>query len=64
MTLDEAASFLNATPADLPGLWNAPSYPELTSPQLVQAALQRQRPSVDYRDTAAALFTPATTPPA
>ena len=35
---DRAAKRLNATPTDIPGLWNAPGYPELTTGQLVSAA--------------------------
>jgi len=34
----EAARKLNATPANIPGLWNAPGYPELTTGQLLSAA--------------------------
>lgn len=36
--LEQAAAKLGATPADIPGLWNAPGYPELTSWQLLDAA--------------------------
>lgn len=39
--LAQAARILNATPADLPGLWNAPGYPELTDWQLIHAASSR-----------------------
>lgn len=34
----EAARKLNATPSDIPGLWNAPGYPELTTGQLLSVA--------------------------
>lgn len=33
-----AADRIGATPADIPGLWNAPDYPELTSGQLLDIA--------------------------
>ncbi len=33
-----AAERLGATPADIPGLWNVPGFPELTQGQLLQAA--------------------------
>lgn len=34
--LQRAASEMRATPADIPGLWNVPGYPELTTGQLLQ----------------------------
>lgn len=34
----DAARRLNAVPADIPGLWTAPGYPELTTSQLLQIA--------------------------
>jgi hypothetical protein len=37
-TLSDAVKKLNATPATIPGLWNAPGYPELTTAQLLQIA--------------------------
>lgn len=36
----DAAERLGATPADIPGLWNAPGYPELTTGQLLSIARQ------------------------
>lgn len=36
-----AAAELGATPADMPGLWNLPGYPELTSAQLVQIFMDK-----------------------
>ena len=43
MTLVErSAQYLNATPADIPGLWNAPGYPELTTNQLIEIATTRE----------------------
>jgi hypothetical protein len=36
-----AAMLLGATQADIPGLWNAPGYPELTTGQLLQVASAR-----------------------
>ena len=36
-----AAELIGATPADIPGLWNAPGYPELTTGQLLQIAAKR-----------------------
>lgn len=44
-----AAARLNATPADIPGLWNAPGYPELTTGQLLNAAGFRLNPFADGR---------------
>lgn len=38
MTIEAAAKIVGATPADIPGLWNAPGYPELTTGQLLQIA--------------------------
>lgn len=35
-----AARWLNAMPAGVPGLWNLPGYPELTSGQLVDVYLR------------------------
>lgn len=35
--VQEIARQLGATPADIPGLWNAPGYPELTTAQLISA---------------------------
>ncbi len=34
----DAAKALGATRADIPGLWNAPGYPELTTGQLLDIA--------------------------
>ena len=34
----QAALRIGATPADIPGLWNAPGYPELTTGQLLDIA--------------------------
>lgn len=36
------AAIIGATPADIPGLWNAPGYPELTTAQMVQVARQTE----------------------
>ena len=36
----ECARKLGATPADMPGLWNVPGYPELTTAQMLSAATQ------------------------
>jgi hypothetical protein len=36
--LEQAARRLGAVPADIPGLWYAPGYPELTDYQLLDAA--------------------------
>ena len=52
MTVNEAVCVLNASPAGIPGLWNAPGYPELTTAQMLQAAQRRQGPNADYRDVA------------
>lgn len=37
-TLSAAAYAMGATPADVPGLWNLPGHPELTSNQLIGLA--------------------------
>lgn len=37
--IERAAEKLEATEADIPGLWNAPGYPELTTNQMVALAL-------------------------
>lgn len=34
---------LGATPSDIPGLWNAPGYPELTTGQLEQILRERMK---------------------
>jgi hypothetical protein len=36
-----AARKLSATPSDMPGLWHAPGYPELTTGQLLSIANAR-----------------------
>ena len=38
MAVNSAAGRLGATPADVPGLWNLPGYPELTTGQLLEVA--------------------------
>ena len=38
LRVERAARKLWATPADLPDLWNAPGYPELTTNQLLSIA--------------------------
>lgn len=40
-----AAMLLGATEADIPGLWSAPGYPELTTGQLLQIASDRAHPA-------------------
>jgi len=42
--VERAAIMLNATESDIPGLWNAPGYPELTTSQLVQIAAEKETP--------------------
>ncbi len=37
--IERAARKIGATPADIPGLWNAPGYPELTTNQLLNVAV-------------------------
>lgn len=41
--IQAAANILGAVPADgpIPGLWNVPGYPELTTGQLLQIAAER-----------------------
>lgn len=36
--IDCAAAAVNAKPAEIPGLWAVPGYPELTTNQLLQIA--------------------------
>jgi hypothetical protein len=43
MSLYDIARSMGATPADIPGLWNLPGYPELTTAQLVQIVLKHMR---------------------
>jgi hypothetical protein len=38
LVIEKAAERLKATKADIPGLWNAPGYPELTTAQLCAVA--------------------------
>jgi hypothetical protein len=38
--IENAARRIGAAPADLPGLWTAPGYPELTTAQMLDAARQ------------------------
>jgi hypothetical protein len=38
---EAAVEKLGATPADIPGLWNLPGHPELTSQQLLDLASRR-----------------------
>jgi hypothetical protein len=45
MTINEAATILGATPADVAGLWNAPGYPELTTAQMMYIATEKKSPS-------------------
>lgn len=51
----EAAKSLGAMPADIPGLWLVPGYPELTTGQMLQVAKQSQR-SVTVYSVAEALM--------
>jgi hypothetical protein len=44
---EEAAKRLGAVPADIPGLWFAPGYPELTTGQLVSIAFPGYTVSYD-----------------
>lgn len=37
-TIEQAAATIGAIRADIPGLWHAPGYPELTTGQLLDAA--------------------------
>jgi len=39
-----AARVMGATPADIPGLWNVPGLPELTTGQLLMLAGQKLFP--------------------
>lgn len=36
-----ASALIGATPSDIPGLWNAPGFPELTTGQLLSLAMNR-----------------------
>ncbi|EQA97255.1 hypothetical protein L286_23300 [Sphingobium sp. HDIP04] len=53
MRMDQATAYaarqLGATPADIPGLWNVPGLPELTTGQLLQIAAQQVCP-IDFND--------------
>ena len=40
INIDCLAKVLGATPSDLPGLWNLPGFPELTTNQLLDVAAQ------------------------
>lgn len=52
--VQEIARQLGATPADIPGLWNAPGYPELTTAQLI-SAWRGLLKGVEIRDIAVTL---------
>ncbi len=41
LTIGQAAFLLDASPSDMPGLWNVAGYPELTTFQLLALAEQR-----------------------
>ena len=45
-TIEQMASNLRATRADIPGLWNVPGYPELTTNQLMTVWKDQQGGSV------------------
>lgn len=45
-----AAAQIGATPADLPGLWTAPGYPELTTSQMFDAARQKSQAGFDIEN--------------
>jgi hypothetical protein len=53
-TIEDIASDLNAAPADLPGLWNVPGYPELTTGQLI-SVWRGLLKGVEIRDVAVTL---------
>lgn len=53
-TIEQMARDLQATPADIPGLWNAPGYPELTTAQLI-SAWRGLLKGVEIRDIAVTL---------
>lgn len=42
--LEDAAQRIGATPSDMPGLWNAPGHPELTSAQVIAIASALNNP--------------------
>ncbi len=54
-TIEDMARDLNAAPADLPGLWNVPGYPELTTGQLVSVWRSIQGGSITVYSVAEAL---------
>lgn len=43
-TIQQIAADLRATPADIPGLWGVPGYPELTTNQLVTIWVDSMQP--------------------
>lgn len=47
--IEQAAEKLGAVPADIPGLWCVPGYPELTTGQLLDAAGRVDCGSVSLR---------------
>lgn len=55
-TIEQMASDLRATRADIPGLWNVPGYPELTTNQLVTVWKDQQGGSVTVYSVGEALL--------
>lgn len=55
MDIDQIARDLGATPADIPGLWNLPGYPELTTGQLIDVWRGLQNGVMEIRDIAVTL---------
>lgn len=54
--LEQAAAKLGATPSDMPGLWSAPGYPELTSWQLLDAACRHDQGAGMMQSIASMIF--------
>lgn len=45
LTVEQAAFIVGASPSDIPGLWFADGYPELTTYQLLGLAQKRMPPA-------------------